>query len=113
MVGSLQFFAILTGTGGANMTTYRYKTIDPTGSIYSVSESINSQGQIVGFYQDSNGQEHGFLDSHGIYTTIDPPGSTQAIARAINAEGQIVGTYADDWQRRTRFPRQRWYLHHD
>jgi probable HAF family extracellular repeat protein len=76
-------------------TTYKYKTIDPPGSIYSVANSINAKGRIVGFYQDSNGQEHGFLDNHGIYTTIDPPGSIETIADSINANGQIVGSYFD------------------
>ena len=77
------------------MTTYTYTTIDPPGSTYSVAESINNKGQIVGFYQNSSGQEFGFLDSGGKYTTIDFPGSIQTTPTAINAKGQIVGTYAD------------------
>ena len=53
------------------MTTYTYTTIDPPGSTYSVAESINNKGQIVGFYQNSSGQEFGFLYSGGTYTTLD------------------------------------------
>src|SRR5208282_961277 len=81
--------------GTVMSATLSYKTIDPPGSTYSVAESINNKGQIVGFYQNSTGQEYGFLDSGGIYTTIDPPGGIQAIPTAVNAKGQIVGTYAD------------------
>jgi probable HAF family extracellular repeat protein len=78
-----------------NMTTYPYRTIDPPGSTYSIAYSINAKGQIVGFYQGSNAQEHGFLDSGGTFATIDPPGSIQTIAYSINAKGQIVGWYFD------------------
>ena len=41
------------------MTTYTYQTIDPPGSTYTIAQSINSDGQIVGFYYHSqlnNGQ---------------------------------------------------------
>ena len=75
------------------MTTYTYQTIDPPGSTYTIANSINSNGEIVGFYQDSNRVEHGFLDNNGIYTTIDPPGSVETVADSINAGGQIIGFY--------------------
>src|SRR5262245_40631848 len=81
---------------GENMRTYKYETIHPTGSgdgTYNVPESINNAGDIVGYYQDSNSQNHGFLLDHGIYTTIDPPGSISTVATSINASGQIVGRY--------------------
>jgi probable HAF family extracellular repeat protein len=76
-------------------TTYTYTTIDPPGSAYTLPESINDLGQIVGSYEDSSGVNHGFLDSGGKYTTIDPPGSFETIANGINAEGQIIGNYFD------------------
>ncbi len=73
---------------------YTYQTINPPGSTYSIAENINDNGQIVGLYQDSNGRQHGFLDSGGVYTTIDPPGSIETIAAwAINNSGQIIGWY--------------------
>jgi probable HAF family extracellular repeat protein len=75
------------------MTTYTYQTIDPPGSTYTIAESINSNGQIVGFYQDSNHVQHGFLDSNGVYTTIDPPDSVETVAVGINSGGQIIGYY--------------------
>jgi probable HAF family extracellular repeat protein len=75
------------------MTIYTYQTIDFPGSISTAAESINSNGQIVGWYQDSNHVEHGFLDNNGVYTTIDPPGSTGTLPTDINSLGQIVGVY--------------------
>ena len=65
--------------------------MDPPGSTYTSASSINAAGQIVGFHQDSNGVEHGFLDSGGTYTTIDPQAAWETIADSINAKGQIVG----------------------
>ena len=56
---------------------------------------INNSGQIVGYYVDASGANHGFVLSGGIYTALnDPigdPGSTRAFG--INATGQIVGIY--------------------
>ena len=71
---------------------FSYETIDPPGSTYSVAEEI-------GFFQNSNGQEYGFLDSGGTYTTIQFPGSIETVPTAINAKGQIIGTYADSSDR--------------
>jgi probable HAF family extracellular repeat protein len=76
-------------------TTYTYQTIDPPGSTYTIAENINSKGQIVGEYQDSNHSQHGFLDNNGIYTTIDPPNSLNTWVTDINSSGQIIG-YFDD-----------------
>ena len=42
------------------MTTYTYTTIDPPGSTYTIANSINDEGQIVGFYQDSNASNTAF-----------------------------------------------------
>jgi len=56
------------------MATYTYQTIDPPGSTYTVAQSINDNGEIVGSY--SGQTSSGFLDNNGVYTTIDPPGST-------------------------------------
>ena len=80
-------------------TALSYETIDPPGSTYSLAEGINDQGQIVGFFQNSNGQEYGFLDSGGTYTTIEFPGSVETVPRAINDKGQIVGLQTErSWQ---------------
>jgi len=81
------------------MTTYTYTTIDPPGSGYSVAESINNKGQIVGFYQNSSGQEFGFLDhggrSHG-------PGALDAVAPADGPNCSTIVT-AGKWLKVSAF----------
>ena len=56
---------------------------------------INSSGDMVGFYTDSTGRQHGFLLQDGLYTTIDFPlaGVRGTIANGINPQGEIVGQF--------------------
>jgi hypothetical protein len=58
---------------------------------------INKHGDIVGLYQDTQG-DHGFLKHNGVYHTIDfknmPTSDTNALG--INDEGDIVGSYCTD-----------------
>jgi probable HAF family extracellular repeat protein len=57
---------------------------------------INDLGQIVGYYIDSSGTEHGFLYSGGTYTTLDDPvGAKGTLVSGINDAGQIAGVYLD------------------
>jgi probable HAF family extracellular repeat protein len=53
-------------------------------------------GQIVGYYKDSSGTEHGFLYSGGTYTKLDDPlGAKGTEVHGINDTGQVVGLYLD------------------
>jgi len=58
---------------------------------------INALGDVVGFYVDTAGRQHGFLLSGGRYTTIDVslPGAVvrATVANGINSQGEIVGQY--------------------
>jgi hypothetical protein len=57
---------------------------------------MNDRGQVVGAYNDSAGNGHGFLLSGGSFTTIDFPGAVQGtVAGEINDRGQIVGNFGD------------------
>ena len=67
------------------MTTYTFSTLDdpmvptdgPRGQgIGTVAQGINDRGQIVGYYYDSGGNQHGFLYNGGTYTTLDVPLAT-------------------------------------
>jgi probable HAF family extracellular repeat protein len=55
----------------------------------------NDNGQIVGYYTDASGKEHGFLYDSGTFTTIDNPSGTQTELNGINNSGEIVGSYTD------------------
>src|SRR5688572_23320229 len=56
---------------------------------------INPHGDMVGFYVDSAGRQHGFRLQDGEYTTIDFPlaGVRATVANGINEKGEIVGQY--------------------
>jgi len=56
---------------------------------------INARGDVVGFYVDAQGKQHGFLLQDGRYSTIDFPaaGVRATIANGINARGEIVGQH--------------------
>jgi len=56
--------------------------------------SINKWGTIVGYYQDANGDFHGFKRwKHGHGFNLDFPGAKETFASGINDNGTIVGTY--------------------
>ena len=57
---------------------------------------INDRRQIVGYYSDRGGREHGFLWNDGDFTTIDVPGAAATFVYGINNRGDMVGSYLDD-----------------
>jgi probable HAF family extracellular repeat protein len=83
------------------MASYIYVTFDdPAADGLTQVEGINSLGQFVGAYADSNTVGHGFLYSNGIWTTLDDPSAGTSsgqgtLANGINASDQIAGTYID------------------
>jgi len=60
---------------------------------------INDRGEIVGAYQDSNGQSHVFLLRQNRFTTINFPNAVQTaplgLKGGINSRGDIVSYYCD------------------
>jgi probable HAF family extracellular repeat protein len=53
--------------------------------------AINNNGQILGTYQDTSGNDHCFLYSSGTYTDLDPGPYT--VVQSFNDAGQVVGWY--------------------
>jgi probable HAF family extracellular repeat protein len=86
---------------GQMTTTYSYTTVDDPAATNSTNgtyaQGINDMGEVVGYYYDSAGNAHGFLDMGGIYTTLDFSSGTnnQTFPEGINDKGQIVGWYND------------------
>jgi probable HAF family extracellular repeat protein len=69
-------------------------TIDAPNALFNtVTEDLNTRGQIVGFY-DSFGGRTSFLLDGGQFTSLDV-GSFPTSALGINSRGQIVGEYVD------------------
>ena len=59
-------------------------------------QGINNVDQIVGFYTDSAGMTHGFIDNNGVFTTVDDPlGVNGTLLTGINDAGQVSGYYVD------------------
>jgi hypothetical protein len=71
-----------------------YISFDVPGAVTVVPTSVNNNGQITGYYTDSQGVQHGFLrTANGTVTTFDPTGSTSTIPTSININGKITGYF--------------------
>jgi hypothetical protein len=77
-------FTLIAGT----YTSFNYPS-----ATFSEAFDVNTNGDIVGVYEDTSGVFHGFLLSGGTYSSIDFPGATYTQAEGINDSGEIVGLY--------------------
>src|SRR5580658_5745901 len=57
----------------------QYTTIDVPGAASTVVVGVNDSGLVSGFYFDSSGNEHGFIDRNGSFTTVDVPGDADTL----------------------------------
>jgi hypothetical protein len=76
-------YTIKTGTFSANID-------DPSGTS-TVTAAINNAGNIAGFFTDSGGTIHGFVDKHGAFTTIDAPHASETELLGLDDHGIAVG----------------------
>lgn len=61
---SFAIVAVALALGSASaiaQTTFTFTQLDPPGSISTEADDINSQGQIIGFFFDAAGRQHGWL----------------------------------------------------
>jgi probable HAF family extracellular repeat protein len=75
-----------------------FTAIEVPGATDTTPEGINNNGVIVGFFVDTDGNQHGFILNDGTFTKpVDPPGSTSAgtTVESITAAGSIAGTFID------------------
>ena len=68
-----------------------FTQIDYPGAVETSCIAINSAGDTVGFFKDTDSNTHGFLLSSGTFTQLDVPGASSTQAFGINDLGQIVG----------------------
>ena len=85
--------AYLLTAGAAGAQGLVFTTIDFPGAVLTNAQGINAQGEIVGFYTDTAGRTHGFLQSGGHFRSIDFPGAESTQVRGIGPAGDIVGSY--------------------
>lgn len=82
-------------TARPRILNYSFVTFDPPGSVDTVAQAVNDNGESVGRFQDTGGVVHGYLrHADGTFVTLDPPGSVFTVALGINNMGTIVG----EWQ---------------
>ncbi len=70
-------------------------TIDPFGSTNTAALGIANSDEIVGFYTDANGVQHGYTDIGGGFSSFDPAGSVNTTINGVNDLGQLVGFFTD------------------
>ena len=72
---------------------YTFTNIDYPGAMYTFPQAVNDSGHVVGFWGDSEGNNHGFYWDGTTFTSIDYPGAGATFAQGINNAGVISGLY--------------------
>jgi uncharacterized membrane protein len=94
-------FVLAAASGAGPFSQFTPIDFPAPGSNTTVPNGINARGDIVGTYNDANGQQHGFLRRAAEFTTIDYPGTMDhpgwvTSLYAINNRGDIAGTIQYD-----------------
>lgn len=74
--------------------TFSANIDDPNASLTNggtVAAAINNFDEIAGFFTDSSGVIHGFIDNGGVFTTVDPLGATETELLGVNDKGIADG----------------------
>lgn len=78
-----------------------YDTLDYTDGIFTApltkAFGVNESGHVVGFYEDSSGDFHGFYWDGSDYIPIDYPNAEHTYCIDINNDEYIVGYYEDSY----------------
>src|SRR5215831_604422 len=94
IAGVAAALAMLPAAASAAAVHGSYTTIDVLGAADTIGLGINDCGVVVGFYDDSHGNDHGFIDLNGAFKRINFPGAVGTVADGINDKGVVIGTYA-------------------
>lgn len=71
-------------------------TIDYPGGFDSQAYGVNDCDEIIGVYNDADGNPHAFRLSDGQFSPLDLDGSVQTVPLSINNRGEVVGEYVTD-----------------
>src|SRR5206468_5258474 len=88
-------FGLLLSVPGLTQAQYRFSTIDVPAASRTAANG-NSTHEIVGDFDDADGNTHGFVLNKGVFTTIDLPSAVATFINGINAPERLAGTYIDD-----------------
>jgi hypothetical protein len=91
---------IVGSTGGSNgfATTdggVTYTEITFPNANVTAATGVNTAGEIVGYWEDSVNQYHGFLLIGGQFTSFDFPLATNTYPQGVNDSGEIAGYFTD------------------
>src|SRR5881398_916492 len=71
--------------------------VDPNDTVgFTEGRGINNSRTVVGDYNTSDGNSHGFFLSGGTFTEYDVPGALNTAVLGINDPGDFSGTFSDD-----------------
>jgi hypothetical protein len=91
------------GINGFLLHVGHYYTFSYPGAVSTEALGVNAADQVVGFYQDSGGKQHGFIlsnatqsQSQQVWQTIDEPNAVSTtVVTGLNDSGDICGYYID------------------
>ncbi len=96
LASSLAFILAILLPAGLAAQNYSFTNIDYPGAMYTFPQAVNDGGQVVGYWGDSQGNNHGFYWDGTNFTSIDYPGAGATFAEGINNAGVISGLYLTD-----------------
>src|ERR1700743_3750473 len=79
----------------AQAPAFTFTQLDVPGSASTEADGINAQRQIIGFFVDNAGRQHGFLHERSTFTTLDFPGAATTRTVSINDASVITGSFTD------------------
>ena len=72
--------------------------LHPPGALKSAARGISSSGPIVGFFQDSASNDHGYVYKNGNFISLDYPSASQTRIFGVDAsdDSRLVGSFTDN-----------------
>jgi probable HAF family extracellular repeat protein len=80
---------------GSSYSTFDAPTSDPVNHVGTAAYDINNAGQVVGWFTDASGNDHGFIKNGSSYQIVGIAGGINTQILGENNLGQLVGTYDD------------------
>ncbi len=74
---------------------FRFQNIDVPGATSTSVGGINNLGQVAGFFHDSAGAVHGYVQDGADIRVFDFPGAHKTFAEVINNAGMVAGAFSD------------------
>lgn len=84
------------GFSGFTLIGSTYTIISVPGAVTTWAWAANKAGVVVGYYEDSVGNFHGYFLKSGIFTTVDYPGYPNSYLDGITDVGVMLGGYGSN-----------------